>query len=655
LPDAGKADEVAALRAELARLRADHDRLRESEKMYRFASEISGRLVWATDAEGKIRAMSRMFGLLTGVADEQALIDGWLQSVHPDDRARIESLWHRALETGETFAADFRALLADGSSRKVLSRAVPIRDKAGRITRWYGSTEDVEAERSASEARAAAEERLRESEELYRHTLELSQQIVWTADADGKVDYLSSRFADITGLPPGTTPGDAIHPDDLASVAERWRASVETGAAHVAEYRLRMCDGGYRLVRSRAAPRRDEAGRVVRWYGTTEDIHDQRQADLARREAEERYRLAARATNDAIWDYDIVQGVVEWSEAAGDILGCRNPPGRTAIGWWEERIHPEDRLKVVDSLTEAVEGKQSRWSATYRFRRDDGSFADMLDRGFIIRAPDGTAVRAVGAIADLTERLRAEAELRRMQAELVHVSRVSAMGTMASTLAHELNQPLTAVTNYLRAARRFAFKGDEDRPMLLEALDLGEQAGLRAGEIVRRLRELVARGTVSVVQEHLPTLIEEAGVLGFLDETLLGFTHRFDLDPEAQWVLADRIQIQQVLINLIRNGVEAMRESERREIAIITRAAGNMVELRVEDTGCGIPPENMDSLFSHFMTTKTEGMGIGLPISRTIVEAHGGRIWAENRAEGGAVFCFTLPRARPRGEGIDPL
>jgi two-component system sensor kinase FixL len=238
-----------------------------------------------------------------------------------------------------------------------------------------------------------------------------------------------------------------------------------------------------------------------------------------------------------------------------------------------------------------------------------------------------------------------------MQAELIHVARLSAMGTMASTLAHELNQPLTALGNFINGARRIVGRMGVEDPALGDALDAAESGALRAAEIVRRLRELVSRGTVSVMVEHLPRLIEDAAVLAFLDEDALGVRHRLNLDPAATWVRADRIQIQQVLINLVRNAVEAMEGTAGKEIVISTRAVGrDMVEIAVADRGTGLGGADVDSLFSQFMTTKSGGMGIGLPISRTIVEAHGGKIWGEERGEGGAIFRFTLPRGRPRRE-----
>jgi two-component system, LuxR family, sensor kinase FixL len=494
-----------------------------------------------------------------------------------------------------------------------------------------------------------AEERLRRSEEMHRLTLELTQQIVWTTEADGSGLIMSERYRELTGIEDAADAAVSIHPDERDTVLEHWGAALQSGKPFDVECRLRTKDGVYRFFHIRGVPRRDALGRIQRWYGITADVDDQKQAELARLDMQERYRLAAQATNDAIWDHDFSSATIEWGDNSSAILGVALPPhGRMPASWWEERIHPDEKLSLLQSLSDAIGGSSRRWSGTYRFRRDDGSYADVLDRGFIIRDAKGRAIRAVGAMSDVTERHRAEAEIRRMQAELIHVSRLSAMGAMASTLAHELNQPLAAVTNFVSGAKRIAENSDSSREVLTEALEGAEIAARRAGEILRRVRDLVSRGKVSVRTEHLPQLIDEACVLAFIDAEVRGIPHRLELDPAAQWVRADRIQIQQVLINLVRNAVEAIGNRARREIVIATRPSGKAVEIEVADTGSGIAVDNPDDLFSEFLTTKSGGMGIGLPISRTIVEAHGGQIWAENRPGGGAVFRFTVPRARPR-------
>jgi two-component system sensor kinase FixL len=459
---------------------------------------------------------------------------------------------------------------------------------------------------------------------------------------------MSPRFTEVTGGTAATPPEDLIHPEDVGAVMSAWRKAVSTGQPHHVEFRMRVRDGSYRMFLSRAAPRRDETGRIVRWYGFTEDIHDQQLAQAARLQAEERYRLAANATNDAIWDVDLQTDTIHWSDSEGGVFG-HGIEGTTSVGWWEEKVHTEDREQVVESFWSALASDQDRWNAEYRFLCGDGAYAEVLDRGFIIRDVSGKAVRAVGAMSDVTKRRHAEAELRRLQAELIHISRVSAMGTMASTLAHELNQPLTAVSSYIGGSLRLLEDGGGSPDRLREALLAAEATALRGGQILRRLRELVARGNVAVRPERLAALVEEACELGFVDQRVLGVTHQVRLDRACPWVVADRIQVQQVLINLIRNAVQAMQESQRKEVAIRSLAKGNMVEISVADSGSGIDPDAREALFSAFRSTKREGMGIGLSISRTIVEAHGGKIWAEDRPGGGAIFRFTLPCAEAPG------
>lgn len=248
-----------------------------------------------------------------------------------------------------------------------------------------------------------------------------------------------------------------------------------------------------------------------------------------------------------------------------------------------------------------------------------------------------------GFVRDLSEKQRAEAEIEELRSGLIHVARVSAMGTMASTLAHELNQPLTAVANYMEGVRDLLDRPDpDDLPMIREALNDAAGEAMRAGNIVRRLREFVARGEVDKTIEDLPPLIDEAAKLGLIGAPQRGVETVFDLAVTSP-VLVDKIQIQQVLINLLRNAIDAMAESDERRLLIATRqATPGTVRVTVSDTGPGLAPEIAENLFQAFNSSKSEGMGLGLSICRTIVEANGGRIWMEPRPGGGTSFHFTL-------------
>ncbi|MCF8506739.1 MAG: PAS domain S-box protein [Caulobacter sp.] len=257
-----------------------------------------------------------------------------------------------------------------------------------------------------------------------------------------------------------------------------------------------------------------------------------------------------------------------------------------------------------------------------------------------------------GFVRDLTERQETERRLQDLQSELVHVSRLTAMGEMASALAHELNQPLSAAANYLKGCRRLLESDTPDLPRLRDALEKAADQTLRAGQIIRRLRDFVARGESEPRIENLPKIIEEAGVLALIGAAERGVRVRNKIDSRIDLVLADKVQIQQVLVNLMRNAIEAMQVSDRRELTVSAAPTrDSMVEMAISDTGPGISPDVVGRLFEPFFTTKPQGMGVGLSISRTIVEAHGGRIWVESNDRGGATFRFTLRAVRPEDLG----
>ena len=252
-----------------------------------------------------------------------------------------------------------------------------------------------------------------------------------------------------------------------------------------------------------------------------------------------------------------------------------------------------------------------------------------------------------GFVRDLTDKHRTEARVQELQSELIHVSRLTAMGTMASTLAHELNQPLTAIATYAEAVGPLIDSEDpEDREMLHEVFQDMAAQSIRAGAIVRRLREFIARGEVEKRLENLPALIEEAAALALVGAREKGVSAQFVLDPRASPVLVDRVQIQQVLINLMRNAVEAMESSAVRKLVVASALDGSDgVKVSISDSGPGVSPEIAGQLFQTFVSTKSSGMGLGLSICQTIVEAHGGRIRVGPSPEGGAEFSFTLPLA----------
>jgi two-component system sensor kinase FixL len=261
-----------------------------------------------------------------------------------------------------------------------------------------------------------------------------------------------------------------------------------------------------------------------------------------------------------------------------------------------------------------------------------------------------------GFIRDLTERQQTEARLQELQSELVHMSRLTAMGEMASALAHELNQPLAAIANYMKGSRRLLEnRQDQSLSPLRDAMEKAADQAFRAGDIIRRLRDFVSRGESERRVENVKKLIEEASALALVGAKDKGVRVRFAFDPRINFVLADKVQVQQVLVNLVRNAIDAMETAPIRELVVATSPAlDNMVEISVADTGGGIAPEIADQLFQPFITTKRHGMGVGLSISRTIIESHGGSITQRPNPGGGTIFTFTLPVVNKEagGDGV---
>jgi two-component system sensor kinase FixL len=275
-------------------------------------------------------------------------------------------------------------------------------------------------------------------------------------------------------------------------------------------------------------------------------------------------------------------------------------------------------------------------------RRDGSTFPMELAVGEM-RIAEGRFF--TGFVRDLTDRQQTETRLQELQTELVHVSRLTALGEMASSLAHELNQPLSAIANFLKGSKMLLEREDVPHARVAHAVDRAAEEALRAGQIIRRLRDFVARGDTDRTAESLPKLIEEASALGLVGAKEHGIRVRFDFHPDVELVLVDKVQIQQVALNLIRNAIDAMVDAPTRELTVsVVPTADEMALISVLDTGPGISPDVVGQLFQPFITTKRTGMGVGLSISRTIVEAHGGKIWADENPGGGAIFRFTVQR-----------
>ncbi len=390
---------------------------------------------------------------------------------------------------------------------------------------------------------------------------------------------------------------------------------------------------------------------------TLTDITDLKLADAALRETTDSLSQAVATYELGIVDYDGATGRTSFSSEFERIIGVA--PG--ALGSdqeeaWKLFLAEEEYGRMMDWVREDIARQATRRTLTMKARRSDGQVRDLQGMLRYRFSDDGKLLRMVGIYMDVTDQIRDRAEvaargarLMALQSELTHTSRLSAMGEMAAALAHELNQPLTAVGNSVGAIELIL--KDDDKPVddkvrqrVLRAARHAAAQAVRAGEIVRRLREFISRGEADTQAEDLSELIEDAVALALPNPAAAGVEIKKAISPYASRILADRIQIQQVLVNLVRNSVEAMRDQETpRKLTITATLVEGMAQVRVTDTGPGVPPASIQTLFSPFLSTKRDGMGVGLSICRRIIETHGGKMWFEPAATGGAGFNFTLP------------
>jgi two-component system sensor kinase FixL len=509
----------------------------------------------------------------------------------------------------------------------------------------------------------ASDMALRDSEVRLRLALEAGQLAFWELDlVSGNVvraSFHDQIFGYAKPLPEWSYNVFLSHvlPEDREEVERVYEMVIRDRIDTPVECRIRRADDGeVRWIEVHGQPHRGPDGHIIRLHGVLCDITNRKQTQAALRDSEAQLRSILETVPDAMVVIDEQERIESFSTAAEHLFGyaAGEVIGRNIsmlIAGRENSDHPSGYGAAGKSAITVTDGVLAG-------RRKGGSaFPVELAIGEV--HADGKRLRTC-FLRDLSEWQATEARLQELQAELLHVSRLSAAGEIASALAHELNQPLTAITSAIRAAqRRFASMphaeaGEATR--IHEAMNLVAEQALRAGQIVRHLREFVTPGDTDRRLEDLPRLVEEAAGLALVGARERGVHVTFRFNPGLPPVIVDRIQVQQVLLNLVRNALEAMTAEEAvgggisrpRELVIAAAlAAPDLVMIEVADTGPGLAPEVAGHLFDSFVSTKPGGMGMGLSISRTIIEAHGGRLWAEPNREGGAVFRFTLPAAPP--------
>lgn len=506
------------------------------------------------------------------------------------------------------------------------------------------------AQRSAKEAALQAEANAARAEREIRLVTDTIPALVWRAFPDGAVEYFNQRWLAYTGLTLEQARGwgfiDAYHPEDRASIRNLTSLSTPHGASASdlkTEVRLRGVDGKYRWFLGRAVALRDEVGNVVRWYGTSIDIEDRKRAEDALRRNEAYLAEAQRLSVTGSFGWRVSNGDIVWSDETHRIFGLDREVKPT-MDLVLQRIHPDDRELVRHEINRVAEGN-SDFDFEHRLLMPNGLVKYVHVRSHRVEGESGDE-EIFGAVMDITSARGAQEALHAAQAELARVTRLTTLGEIGASIAHEVNQPLGAIVNNASAALRWLSRQPPNTEKVRRALTRIIDNGNRAGEVIRSIRALSNKADPRREPLDINEVINE--VIALVRRELLShrISLRTELAPALPAVFADRVQMQQVIINLVINGIEAMEAVMDRPHELVIRSCqdeSDQVSITVKDSGVGIAAETADRLFGAFVTTKSNGMGMGLSICRSIIQAHGGRIWIEPNLREGAALHFTLP------------
>jgi PAS domain S-box-containing protein len=520
-------------------------------------------------------------------------------------------------------------------------------------TRALVTNVDVTEQYEAKEKLQKAFDEIKRSQDHLRLAIDTIPTLVWRSNAEGVPDFLNKPAIDYTGLLPDEIElgwPRAFHPEDKKGMLIKWTAIRASGKRGGLEARLRRFDGEYRWFLFQAEPLRDQLGNTLSWYGSATDIEDRKLAELSLRESEQRFRDYAETASDWLWETGPDHRITRVSEHI-NVVGFTNSslPG---VARWEVASDFETEPEKWQRHREALDAHWPFRDFVYGVINESGSQVYVRTSGKPFFDVAGRFLGYRGTATDITAVIRAdqaEQALRKTQAELAHVTRVTMLGELTASIAHEVNQPLAAVVANAEASLRWLNRETPDLAAARRSVEWVINDGCRASEVIRRVRALARKSEMETVRLDLNQVVGEA--ISLVERQLIRhqISLRTELVPALPKIPGDRVQLQQVIINLLMNGIEAMEPVTDQPRELLVRSGkddANQLILSVTDNGIGISAENANRLFDAFFTTKSNGLGMGLSICRSIVEAHGGRMSASSNEGAGATFQIVLPLQR---------
>ena len=616
------------------------DALRARELSWRQIVDNIPGLVAATSGMGEVEFLNRQtleyFGKTSEELKDWALTD----AVHPDDLPRVVQARIRSIEAGQIYDVEHRCRRADGVYRWFQVRGLPVRNAEGAITDWYLLLTDIDDRKKAEQA-------LQSSERNLNLMINAIPTCIGVMDADGSPLYGNQAVTDYTGL----TLEDMLkedfrarlfHPKDVERLRETRRLAFTCPEPFENEQRALGKDGKYRWFLFRYKPQLDEAGKIDRWYMAAFDIEDRKRAEDELRRAYNSFADAQRLSKTGSYITDLVADDHNLSEEALRMFEF-DPATKVTLQRVLNIIHPDDLPSFEAMLARAMTGVHV--SFEFRIVTARGAIKHVRGVAHVVDYVEGRPM-FVGALQDVTESKLAEEALDKARSELAHVARVSMLNTFTASIAHEVNQPLSGIITNAGTCLRML---DAEPPNVDGARETARRTlrdGNRAADVIKRLRALYSKKEFTLESVDLNEAMREVIALSLNHLQRNRVIVRSELADDLPPVTCDRVQVQQVILNLIRNASDAMStvDDRPRELLIRTqRDEGNQVRLIVKDAGFGFTPEVAAKLFQPFYTTKDDGMGIGLSVSRSIIERHHGRLWAELNSGPGATFSFSIP------------